>query len=115
MSAGLDADHRVAAAEACCGAVRAGCHCDRGARACGAGIALGAIPGGRRTVNVRAAFPGWVEPMDAQWKRDSGKSWVLEPKALAAFIENEPETIAESDVALAAYHLSRYVPATGAN
>ena len=35
--------------------------------------------------------------------------WVLEPKALPAFIENAPVMIAPSDVALAAFHLSRYV------
>lgn len=47
--------------------------------------------------------------MSAQWKRDPTKPWVLEPKALPAFIENEPETLAERDVAMAAFHLSRYV------
>jgi hypothetical protein len=52
-------------------------------------------------------FPGWfVEPMTAEAKREV---WVLEPKALPAFIEQEDAVIAESDVALAAYHLSRYV------
>jgi len=61
-------------------------------------------------------FPGWwVEPMSAQWKRDPGKPWVLEPKALPAFIENEPETLADGDVAMAAFHLSRYVRATEAD
>jgi hypothetical protein len=52
-------------------------------------------------------FPGWyVEPMDEATK---SQAWVLEPKALPAFIENEAAMIAASDVALAAYHLSRYV------
>lgn len=70
--------------------------------------------GKRFPVRGVVAFPGWwVEPMSAQWKRDAGKPWVLEPKGLPAFIENEPETIAESDVALAAFHLSRYVRAGG--
>lgn len=72
--------------------------------------------GKRLTVRGVVVFPGWwVEPMSAQWKRDSDKPWVLEPKALPAFIQNEPETIAESDVAMAAYHLSRYVRATAAD
>jgi hypothetical protein len=69
--------------------------------------------GKRFSVRGVVVFPGWwVEPMSAQWKRDPGKPWVLEPKALPAFIENEPETIAESDVALVAFHLSRYVRST---
>ncbi|MGH8219812.1 MAG: hypothetical protein ACREUT_14805 [Steroidobacteraceae bacterium] len=33
---------------------------------------------------------------------------MLEPKALPGFIENEPETLAAGDVAMAAFHLSRY-------
>jgi hypothetical protein len=35
--------------------------------------------------------------------------WVLEPKALPAFIEQERAQSAPADVSLAAYHLSRYV------
>lgn len=71
MSAGLDADADccLAAAEACCGAARAGCDCDCGARACGAGIALGAIPGGWRTVNICAAsvaVRGWLVRVSRQ-------------------------------------------------
>lgn len=58
-------------------------------------------------------FPGWwVQPMSARWRRYPGTPWVLEPKALPAFIENEPETIGETDVAMAAFHLSRYVRKT---
>jgi hypothetical protein len=34
---------------------------------------------------------------------------VLEPKALPAFIDSAPAMISAADVALAAYHLSRYV------
>lgn len=52
-------------------------------------------------------FPGWfVEPMPPEIKREV---WVLEPKALPAFIEQEETSIVDADVALAAYHLSRYV------
>jgi hypothetical protein len=39
----------------------------------------------------------------------SGEVWVLEPNALPAFINNAPAMISASDVALAAFHLSRYV------
>jgi len=42
-------------------------------------------------------------------KSPRGKVWVLEPKALPSFIEQEPKTIPPADVALAAFHLSRYV------
>lgn len=34
---------------------------------------------------------------------------MLEPKALPAFIETEPVRLAEADVKLAAFHLSRYI------
>jgi hypothetical protein len=34
---------------------------------------------------------------------------VLEPKALPAFIQQEPMSVSAADVALAAFHLSRYV------
>jgi hypothetical protein len=37
--------------------------------------------------------------------------WVLEPKMLPGFIEQEPLTVAPSDVAMAAYHVSRHVRA----
>jgi hypothetical protein len=52
-------------------------------------------------------FPGWfVEQISPR-----GPVWVLEPKALPAFIEQEPNRIDASDVALASYHLSRYIRA----
>ena len=34
---------------------------------------------------------------------------VLEPKALPKYIENSPAAISPEDVAMTAYHLSRYV------
>jgi hypothetical protein len=34
---------------------------------------------------------------------------VLNPRALPAFIEHEPESVSEEDVELAAHHLSRYI------
>lgn len=58
-------------------------------------------------------FPGWfVEPMSSGWRNSPDKPWVLEPKALPGFIGNEPKRIADSDLKLAAYHLSRYVRTT---
>ena len=48
----------------------------------------------------------WVEQVNKDRPREV---WVLEPKALPTFIENAPAVISEEDVAMAAYHLSRYV------
>lgn len=72
--------------------------------------------GKRFPVRGVVLFPGWyIEPMSAAWRRSPEKPWVLEPKALPAFIENEPDRIAESDLSLAAFHLSRYVRTTEKN
>jgi hypothetical protein len=38
---------------------------------------------------------------------------VLEPKALPAWIEKSPDSIAPEDVAMAVFHLSRYVRGAG--
>jgi hypothetical protein len=54
-------------------------------------------------------FPGWfIEPSNDA--RRLGV-WVLEPKALPAFIEKEPVRLSDADVAVGAFHLSRYVRA----
>ncbi len=52
-------------------------------------------------------FPGWyIEPTaDAK----GSDIWVLNPKALPSFISHSGRQLADSDVKLAAYHLSRYV------
>jgi len=63
--------------------------------------------GKRLPVRGVVVFPGWfVEPMTADAKRDV---WVLEPKALPAFIDREPRLLSDADVALAAFHLGRHV------
>jgi hypothetical protein len=60
--------------------------------------------------------PGWfVEPMSDGRRASADKPWMLEPKALPGFIQNEPQRIGESDLKLAAYHLSRYVRAANTN
>lgn len=52
-------------------------------------------------------FPGWyVEPLSRNESRDV---WVLNPKVLPSFIENEPEMIEHQDVMLATYHLARHI------
>lgn len=52
-------------------------------------------------------FPGWfVQPtVEAR----NSEVWVLNPKALPAFIANSEQTMSTEDINLAAYHLSRYV------
>jgi hypothetical protein len=52
-------------------------------------------------------FPGWfVEPIPREL---AAEVWVLNPKALSAFIENTPVCVADPDLHMAAYHLSRYI------
>ena len=61
--------------------------------------------GKRFPVRGVVVFPGWF----VEQRTPRGSVWVLEPKALPAFIEKEPAVLAPSDVALAAFHLSRYI------
>jgi hypothetical protein len=52
-------------------------------------------------------FPGWfVQPTVEAKKSDI---WVLNPKALPAFISNSNTVLNLEDVKLASYHLSRYI------
>jgi len=52
-------------------------------------------------------FPGWfVQPMPENLKK---RIWILNPDALNSFIKNEPIRIQESDMHLAAFHISRYI------
>lgn len=53
-------------------------------------------------------FPGWFVQ---QSKTSLRRCWVLEPKALPAFLEQEPRRLAPEDVKLTSYHLSRSVRA----
>lgn len=62
-----------------------------------------------RKLPVRAVlvFPGWfIEPTADAKLSDI---WVLNPKALPAFIDKTNPVIADDDVRLASYHLSRYI------
>ncbi len=53
-------------------------------------------------------FPGWfVQPIPR-----GCAVWVLEPKALPSFVQHEPMRIADPDLHLAAYHLTRIVRTT---
>lgn len=52
-------------------------------------------------------FPGWfVETKDDGWK---SPVWVMNPKALQTFINNEKDKISREDMMLATFHLSRYI------
>ena len=68
---------------------------------------LEAGTGQRVRVQPVLVFPGWmVEPMDAETKKHV---WILEPKALPAWIERECATLKPQEAAMAAYFLGRYV------
>ena len=59
-------------------------------------------------VQPAVVFPGWyVDPMPKGFR----EVWVLNPKALPSFIEMEPAVLAQEDVMMAAYHLSRDIGA----
>ena len=51
-------------------------------------------------------FPGWFVE---QSKDKPADLWVLEPKALPTFIDNEPKRLADQDIKLASFHLSRFI------
>jgi hypothetical protein len=53
-------------------------------------------------------FPGWW--VDEQKNREV---WVLNPDRLQSYIAREPEILTEEDMHLVAYHLSRFIRATG--
>ncbi|TAL28347.1 MAG: NERD domain-containing protein [Nitrospirae bacterium] len=54
-------------------------------------------------------FPGWFIETTEEGKKSS--CWVLNPRALPQYIENEKTSITMEDASLASYHLSRYIRA----
>ena len=67
--------------------------------------------GQRLPVRGVVLYPGWrVERTNRERHSDVQ---VLKPKALPAWIEKSPASIAAEDVAMAAFHLSRYVRGAG--
>lgn len=60
--------------------------------------------------NVRVfpvvVFPGWFVEQDAISR---STVWLLEPKALPAFLAREPVVLAPEDKTLLAFHLSRFI------
>ncbi len=65
------------------------------------------LTGRRFPVRGVVVFPGWFVAQPAERR----PVWVLEPKMLPGFIEQEPQSLAPADVALASAQLSRYVRA----
>ncbi len=63
--------------------------------------------GRRFPARAIVAFPGWY----VQQTEPCGSVWVVEPRALAALLDHQAATVATADVALAAWHLSRYLHA----
>lgn len=52
-------------------------------------------------------FPGWyIEPTS---EAKSSEVWVLNPKALPAFIKHSKELLKPEEVKMASFHLSRYI------
>ena len=62
-------------------------------------------------VKAVVVFPGWFVKSTQKSQRTS--LWVLNPKAIPSFIENERPKLKQEDVQLAAYHLSRYIRTKG--
>lgn len=52
-------------------------------------------------------FPGWFVEINKHG--GSSDVWVLNPKALQSFINNESDKITREDMMLATFHLSRYI------
>lgn len=66
--------------------------------------------GKRFPVRGTVLFPGrFIERMSPTWRRSPDRPWVLEPKALASFIEHEPQSIEETDLRQAGSKLADYV------
>jgi hypothetical protein len=65
--------------------------------------------GKRFWVHPVVVYPGWFIETTPEARRAA--VWVLEPKALVKWIENESTSIDDSDVSLISYHLARMVMA----
>ena len=65
--------------------------------------------GQMHTIRPVVVFPGWF--IETSQEARSSDVWVLNPKALSAYIENQKTTISADQVNLISYHLSRYVRA----
>jgi nuclease-like protein len=62
--------------------------------------------GKKFSVRPVVVYPGWFVEQKAGATREF---WVLEPKALPAFLAHEPVVLSPEDVKLASFHLSRFI------
>lgn len=67
---------------------------------------LGESTGKAFRVRPVVLFPGWFVEQKGTSAREV---WVLNPKALRAFIDREPRVLGEEEIRLAAFHLSRFI------
>ncbi len=65
--------------------------------------------GQRFEVQPVVLYPGWFVKTTA--KPGAGAPWVLNPKALPAFLEHNPARLSDAEAQMATYHLSRFVRA----
>lgn len=72
---------------------------------------LEASTGKRFTVRGIVAYPGWFIERSGGAARSA--VWVLEPKAIQAFVRNEPTWMKDEDIQLATFHLKRYIRSAG--
>ena len=66
--------------------------------------------GQRFAVQSIVLYPGWFVKTTTKLNKDT--PWVLNPKALPAFLEHCPTRLSDADAQLATYHLSRFMRAT---
>ena len=52
-------------------------------------------------------FPGWYVESTDQGKKS--EIWVLNPKVLPTYVENQRDRISKDDMMLASFHISRYI------
>lgn len=55
-------------------------------------------------------FPGWY--IESKQAPNKSSLWVLNPKALPAFIENSPKLLTTEDMMLVSFHMSRFIRAS---
>lgn len=58
-------------------------------------------------VHPVVVFPGWF--IETQNNTKNANYWVLNPKALPVYINNNPQELSSEDVNMCNYHLSRYI------
>jgi len=68
---------------------------------------LKATTGKTFTIKPGILFPGWYIDSTEQAKKSD--SLVLNPKALPAFINNQPKMLSQEDAQMVVFHLCRYV------